>query len=707
MDKVRLALGEADTAALAALQRVLREPAALAAGGHGGIDDALERVRRARPSKVSVIVSSREPCIVDSRDSVMRRLGGADAAGRVVSVLRSPWFKAMALLLVWGGAIAIPLVYFGKMYPPLGLAFCMGPFAVMVFASSVMLSLPIIEMLALRFEVYFIAGHILIAAVGGFVMMEDRTTGWVWAISHMTLVPLALANDAVASRPRALSFYFMLLATLLAETLGLLLRAFPMVPAKFVVLQEEMPVRDRVQASLFVCALFIARFVATLYTSSGNFILLKGLRIAKCSKVAAEAIIEQLSVSSRVAAVTAAEMATSHAARSGTSPDAHTDVVASALVAGKARGAAPERAAPPPAHAAQALSKESHGALAAATHAARVATGGNDAAARQLLLGSLRELIGEREHRRTTEAVKLELLAQWSMREIAGHIETVHVVLPRFVPLMIDPNRTIAAALGGQRFNSTVYAVCRSRSFKACTAVITPFTYIIGVAALCDPGTTMLVWWVLLTSLVVVVASFIWQSLLLNTVVMRELVLQSWDLFFGLGNMYVVAATGAMVFVDPLKGAAWCVFQLSGTFFFFSDAAPASRAARRLASWLVGLYALFQVLGLVFFLQRVFVIQDFELHSFGVSVNIKYVCIGCQLNAALLTVRFAWRAVVDQSNLVFLDGLCRVTLLLSDATELRAHVIAGNQLAVRPKQSYKRLSSLLRSTKHKHMVAPS
>jgi hypothetical protein len=41
-------------------------------------------------------------------------------------------------------------------------------------------------------------------------------------------------------------------------------------PAYMTVLAEQFSVKDRVRASLFCCCVYIARFVATLYASSGR-----------------------------------------------------------------------------------------------------------------------------------------------------------------------------------------------------------------------------------------------------------------------------------------------------------------------------------------------------------------------------------------------------------------------------------------------------
>jgi hypothetical protein len=318
-----------------------------------------------------------------------------------------------------------------------------------------------------------------------------------------------------------------------------------------------------------------------------------------------------------------------------------------------------------------------------AARAALGASGGDDAAARKMLLHALKELIGEREHRKNTMLVKQELLAAWgadaSDRRGAGGI--VHVVLPCFVPLVLDPNRSVAAALGGERLNRASYAVCRSKPFKLAFGPLSLVAYVLGVYMICSEHDWLLTAWAPI--LVVVILLNLWQTLLLNTVVMRELVLRSWDLFFFAREHVRGRCHRRVGLQQPQQGHGVVYLSAQRTFFFLHDAAPPNRSARRLSGLMVATYAAFQLLGVFFMLSRVFPLKDVIINVAGILVNVKYTCIGCQLNSAILTLRFAWRALRDHNNLVFVDGLARVTMLLSDATELRAHAIAGNELARR------------------------
>ncbi len=680
-------------AALRELQQVLLEPAALAGRGAGGIEGAIARMSQRRLLTVSVIVSSREANIVDSGDSAVRRLCGARAAERADKVVRSAWFIALFLGTTVICAVSFPLAFLGKINSGAALAVLAIQFGMLLSAALTIVSLPLLRLLAKRFEPYFIFGHALVAGVSGFVMYEDQATAWLLLLTFVLLYPLSLAIDANAARSKGKLAYLATLVAMLGVLAGLYSGSFPLRPATFVVLAETLPVKDRLAASLFCCCLYTARFVVTLYQSSGGFVFLKGSRIGKCNENAARALIAKHSVESRVL----------RSARWRASAAAAPAAPAASVLIPRAEGAAPSQGqgqgqgqrerqggasgldaattlafAPAPAPATSPDALES---AAMAARAALGASGGDDAAARKMLLHALEELIEERKHRKNTMLVKQELLAAWgadaSDRRGAGGI--VHVVLPCFAPLVVDPNRSVAAALGGERLNRASYAVCRSKPFMLAFGPLSLFAYVLGVYAMCSEHDWLLTAWAPIQ--VVVILLNLWQTLLLNTVVIREVVLRSWDLFFSLGNMFVVAATGAWVFINPNKGMAWCIFQLSGTFFFFHDAAPPNRSARRLIGLMVATYAAFQLLGVFFMLSRVFPLKDVIINVAGVLVNVKYTCIACQLNAAILTLRFAWRALRDHKKLVFVDGLARVTMLLSDATELRAHAIAGDELA--------------------------
>lgn len=261
-------------AALRELQRVLLEPAALADMGAGGIEGALARMmsKRAHAQEtVSVIMSSLQPHIVDSGDCAMRRLSGARAAERVRKAFYSVWFGAPALAMTVICAVLFPLAFLGMINSIAALAALVVQFGLLLLVTSVMVSLPLLRLLATRFEPYFILGHSIVAGVGGFVLNEDPATAWLWLLTLVLLFPLGLTNDAIAVRSSGLLAYLAMLVAMVGVLGGILWDSFPLRQAALVVLAESLPVKDRVAASLFCCILYTARFVATLYWSPGRF----------------------------------------------------------------------------------------------------------------------------------------------------------------------------------------------------------------------------------------------------------------------------------------------------------------------------------------------------------------------------------------------------------------------------------------------------
>ncbi len=173
-------------------------------------------------------------------------------------------------------AVSFPLAFFGKINSGAALVVLLMQFGLLLLVDLAMVSLPLLRLLATRFEPYFILGHALVAGVGGFVMYEDQATAWLWLLTLVLLYPLSLANDANAARSNGKLAYVALLVAMLGVLAGLYSGSFPLRPAAFVVLAETLQVKDRVAASLFCCCLYTARFVVMLYESSGGFVLLKG-----------------------------------------------------------------------------------------------------------------------------------------------------------------------------------------------------------------------------------------------------------------------------------------------------------------------------------------------------------------------------------------------------------------------------------------------
>jgi hypothetical protein len=74
---------------------------------------------------------------------------------------------------------------------------------------------------------------------------------------------------------------------------------------------------------------------------------------------------------------------------------------------------------------------------------------------------------------------------------------------------------------------------------------------------------------------------------------------------------------------------------------------------------------------------RVFAVQDYFVDVLGVPVNLRHWCFAAQVNAAILSTRFAVRAVTGHpQTLVFVTGLVRARMPAAEARELRAIVLA-------------------------------
>jgi hypothetical protein len=78
---------------------------------------------------------------------------------------------------------------------------------------------------------------------------------------------------------------------------------------------------------------------------------------------------------------------------------------------------------------------------------------------------------------------------------------------------------------------------------------------------------------------------------------------------------------------------------------------------------------------------RVFKLRDYWVDILGISINLKHTLLGAQVNTAILTFRFALRALMDQNQFIFIQGLKRETLPLADARELRLVVLAERNIA--------------------------
>ena len=87
-------------------------------------------------------------------------------------------------------------------------------------------------------------------------------------------------------------------------------------------------------------------------------------------------------------------------------------------------------------------------------------TNGDNAAARELLLGLLKKQLSAAEFCKwaTTERLR-SITESWAADSNSG---LERLILPRFVPVLVGTSRTLAAAFVGSRYNATDYFAARS-----------------------------------------------------------------------------------------------------------------------------------------------------------------------------------------------------------------------------------------------------
>ncbi len=327
---------------------------------------------------------------------------------------------------------------------------------------------------------------------------------------------------------------------------------------------------------------------------------------------------------------------------------------------------------------------QSKRALAAACDEALRAAGGDDAAAARLLLAVLRD-VGLPEpgrapsalERANTDCIQQHLTTQWAQ----GEAKLERLVLPRFLPFVVDPQQTVAAALGSQRLSRACYRLCSSRPFSALALFVGPVAHALAVGVLSARGAAAhaalpAVWLVCGVALALRTV----QVLLLNTEVLRSIVLRSFDIYWALINVLLVAFTGAITTSDPQLRIVWLAAQLQLASLFFQDAAPPALKGRRSCCLALAVYALFNCYAMLAIWTRVFDVRDCEVRVFNIPFSLTRWCFAAQVNAIILSTRFAVRGLVDERILLFCVGLVMVRLPREEARELRAVMLAERQL---------------------------
>lgn len=241
---------------------------------------------------------------------------------------------------------------------------------------------------------------------------------------------------------------------------------------------------------------------------------------------------------------------------------------------------------------------------------------------------------------------------------------------------MIDSRKTVAAALGGDGLHEACFRLGRSRLFKLVVTCLQPvaislFVYILTTGT---QDTTILPLYYAVMGIYAALTPL--QLLLLNAAVLRGVVLRRFDTYWSFANIWAAAFLGAALFKDPSMRAVWLMAQLQTSTYYLQDAAPPSVLARRIASLGLACYAAVHVYSVIAIWLRAFDVQDRVVDVFGVPVNLRHWCFSAQVNATIIAMRFAARALADQRNLMFATGLIRVRLTAADARELRAIMLA-------------------------------
>jgi hypothetical protein len=420
---------------------------------------------------------------------------------------------------------------------------------------------------------------------------------------------------------------------------GLFLKSFPVHDVEFPMLHDVVSVNTRVLSSAVNLAVFLTRFAVTTVRSSGRLVLLPGLRNVKVLRSVAEDICKAYSLQARRVAA-AVE---SGGAAGAVAPCPQRRVVLADVAAGVLRDASDDGSA---------------------AKAALVAA-----------LDDLSEVYME-QHRRATVTLRQEIAARWEHHDEDAY---ERVLIPHFVPLVVDSRRTIAAALAGASLSDVCYSVCRSPAFSWLQVLIVPSGFSVNVYVLWGRGSGAAVY----VMYAVIAAAFLlncFQVLLFNTEVLRKVVLPRFDTFWAFANILLVAVTGAFVFENPQHKLVWAAAQVQTSLYLFQDAAPQSRRARRIVSLSFAGYAVYQIASVFAIWQRFFGVSSYFVTFLGQSVDLKHWLFAAQVNASINATRFAFRALSDERYMIFCAGLQRVRMSAADARELRALMLAEQDL---------------------------
>ena len=536
-------------------------------------------------------------------------------------------------------AVTFPMCLIGWVAGEIGVAAFLVQIAFLSVIVSTRFCIPVLKRLAMRFDFWFLLGHVAISGVGGFALFADALKGLQW-LQFGVLSVLSIGWDSIPRRTRATTCMYVL-GTLMTGALlmGLFFRRFPVLVVQIPVFNDAISVNDRVFSSALCFWIFLARFCVTSLVFPSHLVIMNGLRSVKVRTSAARDILHAYSLEGR-------GVAAPYAAR------------------GRGAAVAPSPASPSPQHARRALGEVAGAALGAC--------GGDDARARKLLLDLL-DAAAQQQPLTNTFKRQHTLSTSWARGN--GEEGFERLILPRFMPVVVDSTRTIAAAIGGARFSNACYSVCRSRPFIAITFALMPLGYTLFVLTLSVKAAAHLAP-ACIAVLTVPAVMNVLQVLLLNTEVLRGVILRRFDTYWSLANIYAAAGTGFYIFDSPNNAALWLASQVQMSTYFLQDAGPPSVRARRTNSVALAFYSLFQVFSVLAIWLRIYDVHDAFVTILGQPVNLRHWCFAAQVNVTVIATRFAIRALSDQRNLMYISGLIRVRLPAAEARELRAVMLA-------------------------------
>jgi hypothetical protein len=633
----RSACGRAE---LAELRGALRR-AQQGAGVGGVVAAAAAGTASASVPRVVAIVAGGEAVEVDSHDTVSQRLFGERAAGVMFRAAKAKVFSAVVLLFGGLACVGVPLSTMGQLDARLSLAVWIFTTVLIYFSCMATFVVPVLRLCASRFEFYLIAAHGTAVAVCGYAVFTDPTVGALWAGWFFNTTVAMISFDSMLRLQK--NVYVLVLGATIAFLCGFIFDVMQVVDVEITVFGKQVSLSERVRASLVVLTVFIARSLFTSRESLGAYLILRGLRPVKVTRETAELLVVAQSLPARQALV-------------ATSESAATAIAVAPAPAPPACG------------------------ICDAARAALLEAAGDSAVAGAALLGAVDQLVGDRERSWARAAEELRAREEASGQGSSpAESRVVRLIIPSFLPVAIDPSRSVAEALGGAQLHALCHALLSTRLVPALALALAPLSMLLFlyelVASDFAPRS------VLHVGLALATACGALQALTLNTLLMRDVVMPRFNVAWALVNFWIVGAAGAMVFDSAQDGATWLVLHLLLTTHVVQDAAPTSARLRRVTAFAIAASAIAQTSAVFVMWLCVDASPGAFIAFLGLHIQLKQLCFAAQVNCAIVVLRAAYRALTDVRNLFYVDGLLRVSLPEPELRELHEVMLAVQQQA--------------------------